>query len=164
MLEIKVVSFRPRPRCDIDFDAGTIYSNISTMKLGTLKAIGHNFADSFASGIGLLIGYYAMDVFAEAAAAKDGYLIVDFLNGTTSGSPASESLQRAVGLYRDALPEFCARHDFDSQNIRVLQARFGTDAVYGPHFTVTVENGVGRRSIDRYVGIPGKRLPRMRRR
>lgn len=134
------------------------------MKLGTLKAIGHNFADSFASGIGLLIGYYAMDVFAEAAAAKEGHLTVDFLNGTTSGSPASVSLQRAVELYRDVLPEFCARHGVDTNNIRVLRARFGTDAAYGPHFTVTVEDGVGRRSIDRYIGMPGKRLRRVRRR
>lgn len=133
------------------------------MKLGTLKAIGHNFADSFASGIGLLIGYYAMDVFAEAAAAKEGHVTVDFLNATTSGSPASESLQRAVDLYREALPAFCARHGFDFSSIRTLQVRFGTDAVYGPHFTVTVENRVGRRSIDRYIGRPGKRLRRPRR-
>lgn len=134
------------------------------MKLSTLKAIGHNFADSFASGIGLMIGYYAMDVFAEASAADEGHLIVDFINGTTSGSPASESLQRAVQLYRDVLPEFCERHSFSSKDIRVLQARFGTDAAYGRHFTVTVENGVGRRSIDRYIGVPGKQLRRMRNR
>lgn len=131
------------------------------MKLGTLRAIGHNFADSFASGIGLLIGYYAMDVFAEAAAAQDGHVTVDFLNATTSGSPASESLQRAVALYRNALPEFCSRHGFDSKDIKILQARFGTDVVYGPHFTVIVENRIGRRSIDRYIGRPGKRLRRI---
>ncbi|NYE59600.1 hypothetical protein FHW58_000752 [Duganella sp. 1224] len=132
------------------------------MKLGTLKGIGHNFADSFASGLGLLIGYYAMNVFAEAAAADEGYLIVDFITGATYGAPASESLQRAVHLYRDTLPEFCERHGVNAGDIRVLQVRFGTDVVHGPHFTVTVENHAGRRSVDRYVGIPGKRLHRAR--
>jgi hypothetical protein len=52
-----------------------------TAKLGTIKAIGHHLADSFASGIGLLVGYHAMDVFAEAAASEEGFILVDFLNG-----------------------------------------------------------------------------------
>lgn len=132
-------------------------------KLGTIQAIGHNFADSFASGIGLLIGYYAMDVFAEAAASEEGYILVDFLNATTSGSPASESLSRAIDLYRKALPEFCTKHGVELDEIRSFQVRFGTDAAYGRHFLVTVENARGRRSAVRYFGVPGKRLRRVRR-
>lgn len=54
-------------------------------KLGTIKAIGHNFADSFASGIGLLVGYYSMDIFAEAAAGPEGFILVDFVNANTAG-------------------------------------------------------------------------------
>jgi hypothetical protein len=158
---VKSGSSRPEPDIGANETDNICIEDLMT-KLGTLKAIGHNFADSFASGIGLLIGYYAMDVFAEASASEEGHLIVDFLDGTTSGSPASESLQQAVRLYSDVLPEFCARHDFDLKDIRVLRARFGTDAVYGPHFTVTVENAPGRRSVDRYVGMPGKRLRRGR--
>jgi len=134
-----------------------------TAKLGTIKAIGHNFADSFASGIGLLVGYYAMDVFAEAAASKEGFILVDFLNATTAGSPVSASLARAVCLYRDILPEFCARHGVELDDIHVLQVRFGTDPAYGRHFLVTVENASGRRSATRYFGVPGKRLRRVRR-
>ena len=130
------------------------------MKLGTLRAMGHNFADSFASGIGLLIGYYEMDVFSEAAAANEGHIVVDFLNGTTSGSPASADLLRAIALYREVLPEFCSRHGFEAAEIKTFQVRFGTDAAYGRHFTVVVENGTGRRSTDRYFGVPGKRLRR----
>jgi hypothetical protein len=134
-----------------------------TAKLGTIKAIGHNFADSFASGIGLLVGYYAMDVFAEAAAAPEGFILVDFLKATTAGSPVSASLARAVCLYRDVLPDFCAKHDVELDELHVLQVRFGTDAAYGRHFLVTVENASGRRSADRYFGVPGKRLRRIRR-
>ena len=36
------------------------------MKFDELRSIGHNIADSLASGIGLLIGYYQMDIFGEA--------------------------------------------------------------------------------------------------
>lgn len=133
-----------------------------TAKLGTIKAIGHNFADSFASGIGLLVGYYAMDVFAEAAASKEGYILVNFLNATTTGSPASASLARAVCLYREVLPDFCAKHGVELDDIKSLQVRFGTDAAYGRHFLVTVENARGRRSVVRYFGVPGKRLRRVR--
>ena len=43
-------------------------------KRGTMKTIGHNFADSFASGMGLLGGHYEMDVFAEAAASTEGFI------------------------------------------------------------------------------------------
>jgi hypothetical protein len=47
------------------------------MKFGTLKSIGHNIAESLASGIGMMIGVYEMDVFGEAAAAPQGYIEVD---------------------------------------------------------------------------------------
>lgn len=132
-------------------------------KLGTIKAIGHNFADSFASGIGLLVGYYAMDVFAEAAASTEGFILVDFMNATTAGSPVSASLAGAVRLYREILPDFCAKHGVELDDINAFQVRFGTDAAYGRHFLVTVENASGRRSAVRYFGVPGKRLRRVRR-
>ena len=103
-----------------------------------------------------------MDVFAEAAASKEGYILVNFLNATTTGSPASASLARAVCLYREVLPDFCAKHGVELDDIKSLQVRFGTDAAYGRHFLVTVENARGRRSVVRYFGVPGKRLRRVR--
>lgn len=42
------------------------------MKFGKLKSLGHNLADSMASGMGFLIGVYHMDVFAEATASEEG--------------------------------------------------------------------------------------------
>jgi hypothetical protein len=56
------------------------------MKLGELKSVGHNIADSFASGIGLLIGHYEMNVFAEAASEPEGFVVVDFLEGSTKST------------------------------------------------------------------------------
>lgn len=128
------------------------------MKLGVLKSIGHNITDSFASGVGLMVGVYQMDVFAEAAASEPGFITVDFLAATVSGSSASANLLRAIDLYRAAIPEFCQKHDVDPNLIKTLSARFGTDPVYGPHFTVTVECVDGRKSIDQYVGFPGRYL------
>lgn len=133
------------------------------MKLGQLKSIGHNLADSFASGVGFMIGVYDMDVFSEAAEMAPGYIEVNFLDATTSGSPVSPKLQRAIVLYSEALPDFCTKHGIKKRDIKMLSARFGTDPVYGRHFTVTVETIGGRKSTDRYVGVPGKRLRTARR-
>ncbi|WP_310446094.1 hypothetical protein [Thiobacillus sp.] len=128
------------------------------MKLGELKSLGHNLADSFASGIGLLVGVYEMDVFAEAAASDPGYIEVNFIDASTTGSAISTTLQGAIKSYSNALPELCKKHCINPRQIKTLIARFGTDPVYGPHFTVSVEGIDGRSSTDRYIGFPGKRL------
>lgn len=128
------------------------------MKLGELKSLGYNLADSFASGIGLLVGVYEMNVFAEAAASDSGFVEVNFLDASATGSPISKNLQGAISSYRNALPDLCKKHSIDLHQINTLTARFGSDRVYGPHFTVTVESIDGRSSTDRYIGIPGKRL------
>jgi len=128
-------------------------------KLGTLKAIGHNIADSMASGIGLLIGMYGTDIFREASANEPGYINVDFLRGTGSGSPVSPSLAKAITLYTNkALPHLCECHGVELSDFATLEARFGLDSIYGPHFTVTVEHRNGKRSVDRFAGIPGRRF------
>ncbi len=130
------------------------------MRFSALKSVGHNVADSLASGIGLMIGVYEMDVFGEATAGPDGYIEVDFLRGTASGSPASRKLLRAISLYKDALPDLCEKHGVKVEDFNALRARFGVDRAYGRHFTVTVESGSGKRSTNRYLGVPGRRLRR----
>jgi hypothetical protein len=130
------------------------------MKFDTLKSVGHSIADSLASGICLLIGYYDIDIFHEAADSSEGYIEVDFLTGTTSGSPASQSLLKAIGLFRDVIPDQCKKQGAEYSRMARLNVRFGTDAVYGPHFTVTVEDIDGRKSTEQYVGRPGKKLRR----
>ena len=132
------------------------------MKFGVLKSVGHNIADSLASGIGLMIGVYEMDVFAEAAMEPEGSLVVDFVTGSTTATKASEAFRKALESYGRALPDLCARQGVDPTEVSELKVRFGTDRVYGPHFTVTVASRGGKRSTERYVGIPGKRLRRRR--
>lgn len=133
------------------------------MKIAQLAAFGHNVADSLASGICLTIGMYTVDVFGDAAASSAGHIIVDFKSGTTSGSRASRTLKSAVRKFAEALPKLAVKNGINPADIKVLQARFGTDKVVGPHFTVTVEAQDGRRSVDRYVGSPGKRFGRPQR-
>ena len=124
------------------------------MKFGTLQSIGHNIADSLASGIGMMIGVYDLHVFEEAAASPEGFIEVDFLTGQSSGGKPSPGLERALLLYARALPDLCRRHGADVADFRQLNARFSA----GPAaFTVTIEDAHGRRSVDRYVELPGRR-------
>jgi len=127
------------------------------MKHGELLSIAHNVADSLASGIGMMIGVYDMDVFAEAAGSPGGVIAVDFLRGAVLEGEASGSLRRAIRLYRRALPALFARHGGSLDGVGAMEARFWSDRL-GPRFSVTVEDSNGRRSSADYAGLPGKRL------
>ena len=126
------------------------------MKFGELTSIGHNIADSFACGNGFLIGFYGMDVFGEAAKSPEGYILVDFIAGTSSGAQPSASLAKAISLYAQALDELCQRHGIRADAFRELKVRYLLD-VRGSRFVVTVEDQNGRRSTDEYLGSPGER-------
>ena len=128
------------------------------MKFGELKSIGHNIADSLASGIGLMIGVYEIDVFGEARTSSAGFIEVDFLNGETSGGAPSKKLQRAIELYRDQLDSLCKRHGTRREIFEVLKARYATDKVYGPFYTVEIADHSGRSATDKFIGVPGRRL------
>ena len=133
------------------------------MKFGELKAIAHNISDSLASGEGLLIGVFEMDVFGEAARTPEGFIEVDFLTGYISGgtTPAaswwqrlsdalrgrasvqtpSRALSKAVILYAKALPELCQKHGTTREAFRRLSTRFHASTM----FEVTIEDQHGRR-------------------
>ncbi len=127
------------------------------MKHAELRAIVHNVADSLASGVGLLIGYYAMDVFGEAARSEEGAMTVDLLTAGVTEGDASESLRNAILLYREALPKLCEKAGGSVADLRHASVRFWSDAI-GPRFAVTIEDARGKRSTAEYVGVPGKRL------
>lgn len=135
----------------------------SGMKIGGLASFGHNVADSLASGMCFMVGTYFVDIFGEASASTEGHILVDFVTGSTSGSPVSESLATAIQRFAEMLPKLAEGHGLNVSEIRTLQARFGTDLVIGPHFLVTVEATDGRGSEDQYAGIPGRRFGKTRR-
>jgi hypothetical protein len=127
------------------------------MKFDALKSIGHNIADSLASGTGLLIGVYEMDIFGEARRSPGRCIVVDFSSGKVSSGRASPSLARAIRLYGEALADLCKKHRTSPAAFRELTARYSSD-VYGTRFVVTIENHHGRQAIDDYVGTPGRRI------
>ncbi len=124
------------------------------MKHNDLRSIAHNIADSFASGMGFLIGVYGIDIFGEAQKSLEGYITVDFLNGTTTGGTPSQSLAKAIKLYSEALPDLCEKQGSTVSSFRSLTARYSLTN----HVVVTVEDEKGRQSTDEYVGIPLQRV------
>lgn len=127
------------------------------MKFDVLRSIGHNIADSLASGVGLLIGIYEIDIFGEARRSPDRCITIDFLSGTVVGGRASPALSRAIARYGSVLADFCKKHAASPSDFRVLSACYSSD-IFGPHFVVTVENRQGRRAVDEYIGWPGRRI------
>jgi hypothetical protein len=126
------------------------------MKHAVLASLGHNIADSLASGIGLMIGVYDMDVFREAAASPEGYIKVDFLTGATSGGAPSASLTRAIALYAEVLPDLCEKHHAQVTDFAKLSARYSVKELTAA-FVVSVTDRSGKNSTRRYVGAPGAR-------
>ncbi len=127
------------------------------MKHDDLRSIAHNIADSLASGVGLLIGVYAMDIFGEAAKSKEGFITVDFLNGTTEGATPSASLANAIKLYSEALPKLCEKQHSSVDFFNTLSARYSSETL-DRRVVVTVEDKNGRCSRDEYKGIPLKHI------
>ncbi|MBL8712663.1 MAG: hypothetical protein JNM12_07170 [Alphaproteobacteria bacterium] len=123
------------------------------MKHNKLRSIGHNVADSLASGISFVIGRYDIpDVFAEARACPEGFISVNFLEGTASVC-ASESLSRAASSFAAELPDFCAKHDVAMSDFRELTARYSNEGLER-RTVVTISDRNGRQTKDEYIGTP----------
>jgi len=127
------------------------------MKHDQLCAVGHNLADSMASGLGFVIGYYPMDVFGEAALSPGGSIEVDFLHGRILRGVASDSLKAAAAHYAEALPEFCRMNGAEATDFEALSASFDATAFQRRVF-LKVTDRRGRRSTTEYVGVPLKRV------
>ncbi|HET9638174.1 MAG TPA: hypothetical protein VFP12_03115 [Allosphingosinicella sp.] len=127
------------------------------MKHAQLRSIAHNIADSFACGMGFMIGVYATDVYGEAAGSAGGAIAVDFLEGAVVEGDASCGLREAVALYRDALPGLCAKHGGSIDDFMALKVRYWSTRT-DRRFAVTVEDPAGRRSTTEYGGVAAQRL------
>jgi hypothetical protein len=125
------------------------------MKIGILRAIAHNVADSLGSGIGLLIGVYEMDVFGEAKRSPSRSINIDFLKGNAIGGRISSVLAGAVTKYREVLPKLCAKHGATIDDFKMLTAEYSSSS---RRIVVTVQDRIGRRYVDEYVGTPAKHV------
>lgn len=127
------------------------------MKHGRLCAIGHNLADSLASGLSFVIGYHPTDVFGEAADSPEGAMEVDFLHGRIVRGNASENLVLAARRFAERLPAFCRENGADVADFEILSAVFET-AAFDRRVLVTVKDREGRQSVTEYTGLPLERV------
>jgi hypothetical protein len=133
------------------------------MRFGELTSIAHNLATSISDGASMLFGAYGLDVHADATASPNGHITVDFITGRVMEGSASAALRRAIADSPRVLAELCAKHGADTSEFIQLEVRYGVDVVYGPHFTVTVEDQKGRRWSELFRGISGQRFRRAHR-
>ncbi|KRA58563.1 hypothetical protein ASD79_14845 [Caulobacter sp. Root655] len=130
------------------------------MRFGTLRSIAHNLGDSIASGLGLPIGLYGYDVFAEARASAEGYVEIDFMKGEMRGAMPSNVMSEAILRYLDWLSILAAKHGGSVGDFADLTIRFIDASPYGPHFVVTVASSKERRDTTVYHGHGGLTLAR----
>ena len=124
------------------------------MKINKLRSVAHNIADSLASGIGLMIGVYTIEIFKEASQSERGLITVDLLNGKVTEGTASESLAKAIKLYSEALPQLCEKHGLTVADFQELSATYSTDQFNTPRVLVTVQDQKGHRKQDDYIDLP----------
>ena len=127
------------------------------MKHDRLCSIGHNLADSMASGLAFVIGVWNLDVFGEAAASPEGLMEVDFLNGTIVRGRASDKLRAATVRFAEVFPTFCEKHGAEAADFKKLRAVFrgrGQEC----RVTLHVTDSEGVSSSTEYRGLPLKRL------
>jgi hypothetical protein len=126
------------------------------MKHDHLCAIGHNLADSLASGMCFIIGIWGTDVFGEAASG-DGVIEVDFLSGQIINGTCSDNLRSAAKRFAEVLPEFCRANGADVSDFVALSATFHA-ATLDHRVSLNVTDRNGHHSLTQYAGLPLKRL------
>jgi hypothetical protein len=127
------------------------------MKHDVLRSIAHNLAASLASGIGLLIGVYELNVFGDARRSPGGLITIDFLHGVVADGRPSRQLADAVRRYRDALPGLCKRHGASVADFAELTVQYSATPI-ASRFLITVTDQNGRQSSAEYDGFDGQRV------
>lgn len=127
------------------------------MKHKQLHSIGHNYADSLASGLGFVVGHCEANVFADAASSPDCHLTVDFLNGNLLNGTASKQLLSAIPIFQNEFDNFCQKHGTTRCDFEEFTVRFEAGRRSKRYF-VTVADKRGRRSTIEYIGVPGRRI------
>ena len=127
------------------------------MKHDQLCAIGHNLADSVASGLAFVIGYHPVDVFGEAAASSGGLIEIDFLRGAITRGAPSPNLSSAALRFAERLPSFCSENSAEVSDFTALLVTFQATPTVN-RATLYVADRTGHRSATEYAGIPLKRL------
>jgi hypothetical protein len=97
-------------------------------------------------------------VFGAALHSSERRVVVDFLIGQATQGEVSPGLALTIADSPDALAFLCEKHRASPTMFRELSASYATGGLGQYSFTVTIEDNSGRRALDQYVGIPGKRM------
>jgi hypothetical protein len=130
------------------------------MKFDQLRSIAHNLADSLASGDSLLFGLFGgpkLSVPGAAFRSPDRCVVVDFLVGQVTVGEVSPELARVIADAPASLAFLCEKHRASPAMFHELTAKYKVDASEQFGYAVTIVDISGRRAVDEYVGIPGKR-------
>ncbi|NIJ43252.1 hypothetical protein FHS78_003564 [Parvibaculum indicum] len=120
----------------------------SKMRHGKLRSIAHNIATSLTSDASLLFGVGG-EIYDGIEGKPEGYIIVDFLTGTSSGARPSLGADGRICAAPAILNELCRKHGTSIWFFKELTARYvgsGTNA----YFTVTVEDRMGKRTVEEF--------------
>jgi hypothetical protein len=126
------------------------------MKFDVLASIGHNLADSVASGASYLFNFWDQHVFRDVKNDPQGRIEIDFIAGRVIGGQASNELHLVVSHSSEVLRGLCEKHSVSPDAFRRLTAAMIADSE--PQFAVTIEDQRGRCRTDTYRGSPGKRV------
>jgi hypothetical protein len=127
------------------------------MKIGTLRAIAHNIADSLGSDLGVLAGVYYVNVFGQARRSPGEVVSIDFLAAKATKGRISPALKTAIAKYRKALPNLCAKHGASVEDFKTLTASYSTETL-DRRIVVTIRDRLGRCCVDEYIGTPARRV------
>jgi hypothetical protein len=105
----------------------------------------------------LLVGAYSFNIFQEARSTREGYISVNFLDGSTSGGEPSPMLADVVRGFRDALPTLCQKHGISASEFVALTARYSPTPI-GCYYLVTVKDRTNRQSTTDYAAPDGRRV------
>jgi len=114
-------------------------------------------ADSLASGIGILIGVYATDIFGEARRSLGGAITIDFLAAKATEGRISRSMAAAIAKYREALPGLCKKQGASIDDFKTLTARYSGELL-NRRIIVTIRDRIGRCYVDEYIRAPARHV------
>ncbi|TDQ63670.1 hypothetical protein ATL17_1677 [Maritalea mobilis] len=128
------------------------------MRHKKLHSVAHNYAASLAGGVSFVVPNRLLlsDIFAEAAANKEGVITADFLTGEVDGAIKNGEVEQALPLLKNAFPQFCEKHGVHASEYKAFLARFVLHRTEVSYF-ITIEDDNGKRSTVEYIGRAGKR-------
>lgn len=128
------------------------------MKHSKLHGVAHNFADSLAGGLSFVVPHHVIgtNVYAEASANEDRFLVADFLTGQVEGAYPEGEVEYAIPLFKNAFPEFCEKHGVDVSDYSAFLVRYFSDK-RGNGYVITIQDRNGKRTSREYLGNKGKR-------